>query len=806
MGATAGDRSVPHERSGSRFVCADLEIDVGRQRVLQAGRDVELPKLSFDLLLAIVRVAPNVLSIEAMIERVWAGIIVNPETVIQRISLLREALGDDSRNPRYIGSLRARGYFFIPPVADENDARPHEPGVRVSNATATTGGTYAGQAPEPALGTLRLKLRFVTAACALLALLVGLYFALSHRAAQTAYHPGATASPMNAATMARTVAVMPFRNLSSNSDDASLAAGLPEMIINRLSGVQKLAVIARSSSFALHPDIGDVHEIGRQLNSAHLVEGNVQRSGDLLRVTVQVIDTLSGTLIWSESFDRRVGDIFAIQDDISNRITSVLAERIDDLGAPPGRQERSTNIAAHLSYFHGLSLLRRFTVAETAAAIPLFQKAIDLDAGFAGAYASLYDAHLQESAGLRRDLAAERNRWQPLLDKALRINPRSGTALLARAMWADENDREREADFKRGLEMDPSNGRGTLAYAEFLFGVGREQEGRRMLDRALWIDPLSPRARFRKVMVDFNQLGGFGVEQKMLEVLEVDPDFHPALQRYGKYRWILHGLLAESIQVMEHAIAVDPQNPWTRFTAMAIYLDLGDEAAARDVAAGSPFSERSSQLLLSLYRGEWRRAGLEAFSPTGWSFGEFESWGAPEALRDYALRTGEIDRAAKVMESRYGLPPGPQQVRINLMNFRIAAMLAELRDAQARKTEGDQLRTAAAAWNDANEAKYSSLYAKRMRARLWLLDGQPDAALQELSASFRAGDYVQWWYTLEHDPAWLSVHDDPRFRAIDAQVREYVRKQSAEVEELRRRGEIPRRDGNRPPPRSAALN
>ena len=520
MGATAGDRSAPHERSGSRFVCADLEIDVGRQRVLQAGRDVELPKLSFDLLLSIVRVAPNVLSVEAMIERVWAGIIVNPETVIQRISLLREALGDDSRDPRYIGSLRARGYFLIPPVADENDARPHEPEVRVSNATAANSGTYADQAPEPTLGTLGRKLRFVTAACALLALLVGLYFALSQRTAQTSYHPAAPASPMNADTMARTVAVMPFRNLSSNSDDASLAAGLPEMIINRLSGVDKLAVIARSSSFALDPDIGDVLEIGRRLNSAHLVEGNVQRSGDGLRVTVQVIDTLSGTLIWSESFDRRVGDIFAIQDDISNRITSVLAERIDNLGTSPGPQERSTNIGAHLSYFHGLSLLRRFTVAETAAAIPLFQKAVDLDPGFAGAYASLYDAHLQESAGLHRDLVAERKRWQPLLDKALRINPRSGTALLARAMWADENDREREADFKLGLEMDPSNGRGTLAYAEFLLGVGREQEGRRMLDRALWIDPLSPRARFRKVMVDVKQLGGLGTEQKMLEVLE----------------------------------------------------------------------------------------------------------------------------------------------------------------------------------------------------------------------------------------------------------------------------------------------
>ena len=120
-------------------------------------------------------------------------------------------------------------------------------------------------------------------------------------------------------------------------------------------------------------------------------------------------------------------------------------------------------------------------------------------------------------------------------------------------------------------------------------------------------------------------------------------------------------------------------------------------------------------------------------------------------------------------------------------------MLADLRDAQSRKTEAAQLRSAAAAWNDANEAKWSSLYAKRLRARLWLLAGQRDAALQELAASFRAGDYVQWWYTLERDPAWAAVHGDPRFRAIDAEVRAYIAKQRGTVEELRRHGEIPRR-------------
>ncbi len=636
----------------------------------------------------------------------------------------------------------------------------------------------------------------IGAVSAALVLLGWIFAASRHDATEPAMQVDTAVRPIDADTVARTVAVMPFKNLSRDPDDAYLATGLPEMILNRLSNVRNLAVVARSSSFALDPT-GNTQEIGRRLHSAHLVEGNVQRDGDRVRVTAQLIESLSGTPVWSESFDLPLGDIFAIEDDISNRIAAVLADRIAELGTVTEPQEHSANVTAHLSYFHGLSLLGRYTAAESAAAIPMFERAIALDAGFAGAYASLYDAHMQEAARLHDDMAAARARWQPLIVKALALNPRSGTARFARAMWSGGTDQEREADFKLGLALDPSNGRGTTAYGEFLIDIGRDDEGRRMLDLALWIDPLSPRARFRRVMVDMDRLGASGLEREMLKVLEVDPDYYPALQRYGKYQWILHGRLAEAIQIIEQATAIDPKNPWTRFTAAAIYLDLGDEVAARDVAAGSPVSERSSQLLLALYRGDWRRAGMEAYLPPAWAFGLFESWGAPEALRDYALRTGEIDRAALLMEREYALQPGPG-LEIGLANFREAPMLAELLDAQSRKSEAAQLRSAAAAWNDAYEAKWSSLYAKRLRARLWLSAGPRDAALQELAASFRAGDYVQWWYTLERDPAWVPLHDDPRFRAIDAQVRGYVAKERAAVDDLRRRGEIPRRGGDGP--------
>ena len=100
-------------------------------------------------------------------------------------------------------------------------------------------------------------------------------------------------------------------------------------------------------------------------------------------------------------------------------------------------------------------------------------------------------------------------------------------------------------------------------------------------------------------------------------MLELDPDYQPALQRYSKMRWMLHGKLAEAAQLMDHAIELDPDNPWSRHTATAIYLDLEDEAAARKVAEGTPSSQRTDELLLALYRGDWRTAAEVAYSPAG---------------------------------------------------------------------------------------------------------------------------------------------------------------------------------------------
>jgi len=302
---------------------------------------------------------------------------------------------------------------------------------------------------------------------------------------------------------------------------------------------------------------------------------------------------------------------------------------------------------------------------------------------------------------------------------------------------------------------------------------------------------MSPSARFTDAEFSLDDSGVKASEQKTLQVLELDPNFVPALQRYGKLRWLIDGKLAEAIQLLEHGIALDPKNSLLLHTAMAVYLDLGDATAARAVVAGMPPSARAVGLL-AMHGGDWRRAGLSAYDEEGWiSDSDYcEIWQG-EALRDYALKTGELSRAIAFIKLKFYLGDAPAE-HLDVCNHGAAVYLSQLLAASGQPQQALALRRAAASWNDANEAKYLG-GSRRLRAGVLLLDGKPDAALTELAESFRSGNYEYWWYTINYDPLWLPLHGDRRFQAIAADVRRYVDAQRSQLEALRRHGDVPRR-------------
>jgi tetratricopeptide (TPR) repeat protein len=293
-------------------------------------------------------------------------------------------------------------------------------------------------------------------------------------------------------------------------------------------------------------------------------------------------------------------------------------------------------------------------------------------------------------------------------------------------------------------------------------------------------------------MFSWTDSGTRTFEQKTLQVLELDPNFVPALVWYGQARWVSDGQLTEAIQFMEHAIALDPSNSLARHHAMMVYLDLDDAKAARAVAAGMPHSARAVGLL-AMHEGDWRRAGLSAYDEEGWTSGnDFCEFWQPKALRDYALKTGELNRAIDFIKSKYYFGDSPA-AHLEICNFSVAVGLSQLLAAAGQTKQAAALRHATLSWDDANGARYIGP-THLVRAEVLLLDGNPDAALAELAESFRSRFYVQWWYIMKYDPLWLPLRGDARFQAIAADVRRYVDAQRSELEALRRQGAVPRRE------------
>jgi TolB-like protein/DNA-binding winged helix-turn-helix (wHTH) protein/tetratricopeptide (TPR) repeat protein len=749
-----------------RWQVGDLTIDVGAQTVYRDGSPIILPQLSFKFLLALVRSAPRLMSTDDLLDQVWAGIFVNPETVTQRAKLLRDALGDDPRKPRYLLVRRGAGYQLIPVP------------VRLGSETRLN----RQRPPRPR------RMALLTAAVLALSSVVGPSSTVSQRA------QAAKATSLR-------VAVLPFDNLSRDPSDAFIARGIPEIVLDRLSSVSGLTVIARDSALLSPAATAPPSEAAQQLRVAFIVKGSVQRVGDTLRVTCFVVDTGQQARIWSERFDWPVGSIYALQDRIADGVAGALDQRTRTVGRLPAQVRAARNSDAYLAYLRGKSLLRRFTVAETDAAAAQFERAVQLDPKFSEAMVALFDAKMQGAFLRADDPAPFRARYGPLLDEAMRIDPDAGPALFARAMWSDQPFEARLALFRRAAQLDPSNSRGLTAYAEFLDKLGTdairgtgeyEREAKGLIDRVLAIDPLSPRARWWSVQRLWTNIPPEQLEQAMARELANDPQNYTLAVRHAMSRWYVHGETADAIARAERAIASDPQQPSAPNLAVALYLDADDPAAARAVAQTTPTTRESSRLLLAQYRGDWRAAGSAALSLSRFPFNVYQSWNWAEAVRDYALQTGRYDKAAEVIAARYGFDlrdprtKGPPQVNS-------APALAQILMARGDRATGARLLAQTVQWIDTHPG-YGMAFHMRARAEAMMLLGERDEALSNLRAAFETGhDVRSWWYVVDRDPVWAPVRSDPRFRAIARLCREAAHTQREKLDALRLSGGVPLR-------------
>lgn len=434
-------------RSDNRLRILDIDVDLASGTVWRAGEVLDLPDLSYRLLVTLAASAPAMISKDDLISAVWGEVVVSDETLMQRVKLLRQALGDDSQNPRFISSVRGRGYRLAAPVEKKSSRRAAWP---------------------------------ITAAIGLAAL-VGIVIAWQLL----------TDNRQSPAPTIRSLAVLPFDDLSQDQDFGYFADGMQEELLARLASLQEVAVLSRTSVERYRDSDASIPEIAKSLSTDGVIEGSVRLSDGRLRVTVQLIDGQSDRHIWAESFEEQltVENVFAIQERIAASIAGELQtefrrQQSTAQGLP------TTSIEAYDLYLLGRYHTFRQTPESLEMAVQNLEQAIELDPAFAAAHATLGWAYsfLGTVYGeYRPDIVYPRARAAAL--RALELNDQLADAhsLYADILtWYDWDFELAEVEYRRAMSFDPDN---VLGYALFLSTQARHDEAIDLIERRIAATP-----------------------------------------------------------------------------------------------------------------------------------------------------------------------------------------------------------------------------------------------------------------------------------------------------------------------------
>ena len=291
----------------------------------------------------------------------------------------------------------------------------------------------------------------------------------------------------------KSIAVLPFENLSNDKDAAYFSDGVTEEILNALAQIPNLKVVARRSAFQFKGSDLDLHKIGQVLGVAHILEGSLQKAGDQVRINVQLVDVQNGLQTWSEKYDRKLDNVFAVEDEIAKAIATRLRVQLTGGAGQPLVVDSTNNPQAHELYLRGLTLLaaRGLGLREGA---EVFRQAVKLDPGYAQAWGALaITEFLLPSYGLD-SFEASLSRGESAAQRALSLDPNTASAHIALGVANTIRCRWPEADqaFRRALALAPGNAEAVNQYAQFLSAVGQLEACLREIERAQQLDPLSP--------------------------------------------------------------------------------------------------------------------------------------------------------------------------------------------------------------------------------------------------------------------------------------------------------------------------
>jgi TolB-like protein/DNA-binding winged helix-turn-helix (wHTH) protein/Tfp pilus assembly protein PilF len=503
---TTNTGDTPPDPAG--YQVDDLTIDLAPRRVRRAGTLIRLQALSFDLLVTLVRAAPNLLTFDQLSERVWPGLVVTPETIVQRVKLLRGALGDDPHAPRYIEGVRGRGYRMVAQVRPLAEALPipesisppprkenkegESPNVPIGIAATGAAAVSAASAtpPAPHRPATWVPLGWIGGTLSIVVLLAASWAITHYRGAS---NPAKRTSSVTAPAAIHSLAVLPLENLSGDKEQEYFADGMTDALTTDLAQIGSLRVISRTSAMHFKGSKETLPQIGRDLQVDAVVEGTVARGENRVRVTAQLVEASTDQHLWARTYERDLKNVLSLQDEIAQDITAQIRVKLTPKERSLLMQVHSVDPEAYDAALRGWYWWNQLTPEGARKARDYFQKAIAKDPSYALAYAGLADSTLILGfIDLPRDEAVTTAREAAV--KALALDPSLAEAHAALADIKLLNDWDwagAEAEYKQATALSPNYAKAHWQYSFYLVTMGRLDEAMKEIERARDLDPYS---------------------------------------------------------------------------------------------------------------------------------------------------------------------------------------------------------------------------------------------------------------------------------------------------------------------------
>jgi DNA-binding winged helix-turn-helix (wHTH) protein/TolB-like protein/Tfp pilus assembly protein PilF len=564
------------KEEGRLYEFGPFTLDASEHVLLRGGEPVPLTPKVFETLVLLVERHGRLVEKSELMKALWPDSFVEESNLTNNISVLRRALGEPPDRGRYIETVPKRGYRFAAEVrmstvaadevvirretitrvvAEEEEERPE--------ASAPTAGV-ATPTQTVARPTARwMRAQRVRSVATLVALLC-----LSAVAALAAlYRPWAAPSASGAANAPapRSVAVLPFKAVGDGAADEYLGSGLSDALIVKLGGARGTIVRPMSAVRRYDDPAQDPLAAGREQGVEAVLEGSVQRAGDRVRVSVQLLRVADGVTLWSGQFNEKFTDILILQDSISGRVMRELLMELK-----PAERERlarrgTTNADAYHAYLKGRYFWNKRTQEGFVKAVESFEHAISIDPNYAQAHAGLADAyHFVDAGGDLTKRIELFSKARAAAKRALEIDEtlaEAHTSLGLISMNFDWDWAAAEREYRRAIELDPNYALAHHWYAEYLAPMGRFDEALAEVDHAQMLDPLSITiSTDRGKILYFARRYDESIEQ-LRKTLELDPTFLQA-RLWLAMAYAAKGLYVEAAAQLERATAESDDLLW----------------------------------------------------------------------------------------------------------------------------------------------------------------------------------------------------------------------------------------------------